>query len=354
MKLNRFSVSLFVASAIATAAHAAPSVTQSSGTFAAGSSVTITGSSFGTKNSSGPLVYDNFEAGTVGSKVMTAKAVVGQWQNGAGYDVPVYTSEQVHAGSKAVKLSAKGGVYNMSLNQNGSFPVVYMDWWVRVHQYDNPSRNWKPWRLYGANDTLQTNAVIMCNGSGTSVENGGGGGGFWWDSMPFANNVWQHYQVMLKASSSPGSADGVLKQYLDGKLISNHTGIVTRSGSEQWNQIRVGHYWASDGVPECGANSGADIYIDNLYIDTNWAHVELGNASTYSASTQREIQVPTAWSNGSITFSVNPGAFKAGTTAYLYVMDSSGNVNANGIPVSIGGSATPAAAPMPPANVKVQ
>jgi hypothetical protein len=280
---------------------------------------------------------------------MTSRAVVGQWEDGAGHDVPVYTTEFAQAGSKAVKLSTAGGVYNFSVNQNGSFPVVYMDWWVRVNQLGGASRNWKPWRLYGANDTMAANTVVMCNGDGLSVIHQNGEAGFWWgEGGSFSNGQWQHYQVLLKASSSPGAADGQARQYINGRLVSNHSGIVTRTGSGHWDQIRIGHYWASDGVDGCPSNPGANIYLDNVYVDTTWAHVEIGNASTYSASTQRAIQVPTAWSDGSITFNVNAGNFTTGSTAYVYVMDSSGNVNANGIPVTIGAGSK---APSPPTNV---
>jgi hypothetical protein len=357
MKLHQLSLcALAVAFVTASPAQGAPAVSQVSGTFSNGNSVTITGSGFGTKSTAAPLVFDNFEAGSAGTKVGTNKAVVGQWHDGSGSTVPVYSTEQVRAGSKAAKLSTQGGAYALSLNQNGTFPVVYMDWWVKVRQYDNVSRNWKPWRLYGANDSLQVNAVIMCNGSGMSVEDktaGSGAGGFWWEGGGFANGQWQHYQVLLKASSSPGAADGVVRQYINGELVSNHSGVVTRAQSAHWSNIRIGHYWAMDGVTECGANGGADIFLDNVYVDTNWAHIEIGNASTYAASTQREVQIPTAWSANAITVNVNSGTFASGSTAYVYVVDSSGNVNSNGIPVKIGaGSITaPITAPLPPTQV---
>ncbi len=351
MKLHLQSLcALAVASVLASHAYAAPSVSQISGAFSNGSSVTITGSGFGTKSSAAPLVFDNFEGGSTGSKVLTAKAVVGQWQTGAGYDVPVYSTEQVHAGSKAVKLSTNGGVYNFSVNQNGSFPVVYMDWWVRVNQRDRVSRNWKPWRLYGANDTMAANTVVMCTGDGLSIINETREAGFWWgEGGSFSNGQWQHYQVALKASSSAGAADGAVMQYINGKLVSNHTGIVTRTGSSHWNQIRIGHYWALDGVDGCPANGGADIFLDNVYIDTNWARVEIGNASTYSTSTKREIQIPTSWSASSITLNVNSGSFSTGSTAYVYVVDSSGNMNSSGMPVTIGSGASKV--PEAPSNV---
>lgn len=350
MQVQRILLPALVASLIAGTAYSAPTVSQISGAVANDGTLTIVGSGFGTKSKASPLVFDNFEAGTVGSKVMTAKAVVGQWQDGSGYDVPAYSNTQAWAGSKSVRLEA-GPAYNLSLNQNGSFPVLYMDWRVRVEMKGGLTRNWKPWRLYGDNDRMQTNAVLMCNGSGMSVQNSGGGGGFWWDSMSFGDRRWQHYQVVLKASSTPGAADGVLMQYIDGQLMSNHKGIVTRTVDSHWRDVRIGHYWAGDGDGTCSSNPGANIYLDNVYVDTSWARVEIGSHSTYAGSSHREIQIPTSWSDGSVQVRVNSGTFKAGTQAYLYVTDSNGNVNSNGYPITIGGTSN---APNPPTNVSVQ
>jgi len=352
MKLHPSSlISIAVAAALASQAHAAPTVTQASGTFSNGSSVTITGNSFGTKSTASPLVFDNFESGNNGSKLGLANAVVGKWQDGAGSEHPAYTTEQAHGGSKSVKLAANENAYNLSVNQNGSFPVIYMDWWVRLNLLDNISRNWKPFRIYGNDDRMAVNDVVMCNGDGFSIINENAEAGFWWgEGGNFNNNQWQHYQVMLRASSSAGSADGAARQYINGRLVSDHTGVVTRASSVHWSQIRIGHYWATSSVDGCSGNSGANIYLDNVYVDTSWAHVELGNASTYAASTQREIQIPTSWSASSITFNVSTGAFASGSTAYVYVTDSNGAVNSTGIPVTINGAGSTAKVPSPPTN----
>jgi hypothetical protein len=356
MQLKRILLTLATALVLPVASYATPVVSQASGTFSEKGAVKITGASFGSKSAASPMIWDNFEAGATGQQVMTSNAVIGQWQTGAGYDHPAYSTEQAHAGSKSAKMSATGGVYNLSLDQNGSYPVLYMDWYVRLHYYDLPSRNWKPWRVYGDNDAMQANAVIMCDSSGMSIENEAGGGGFWWDNMGFGQNTWQHYQVLLKESSSPGTADGKVVEYINGKLISNHSGVITRTNSAHWEQIRIGHFWASDAVDNCPANSGADIFVDSIYLDTSWAHVEIGNNSTYAASDHREIQVPTSWSDNSIQVTMNQGTFAAGSTAYVYVIDSSGNVNAAGMPIKIGGTSsttTTTTVPNPPTNVTV-
>src|SRR5207248_10898297 len=57
---------------------------------------------------------------------------------------------------------------------------------------------------------------------------------------------------------------------------------------------------------------------------------------TYAASTIREVQIPTAWSGSSISLTVNLGKFQTGQTAYLYVVDSNGQANSAGVPITVG------------------
>jgi hypothetical protein len=86
--------------------------------------------------------------------------------------------------------------------------------------------------------------------------------------------------------------------------------------------------------------------MDDIYVQDTRARVEIGNASTWSACTQREIQKPTSWSNGTISFTLNQGTFRSGQQVYLYVVDASGQVNAAGYPMVIG-SGQVATAPTP-------
>jgi hypothetical protein len=87
-------------------------------------------------------------------------------------------------------------------------------------------------------------------------------------------------------------------------------------------------------------------WMDDIYADNTLSRVMLGNASTYAASTKFEMQKPSVWSASSVTIAANPASFTTGQTAYLYVIDSTGAVNASGLPVTIGGGdTTPPAAP---------
>ncbi|MGB7566678.1 MAG: hypothetical protein WBM07_02385, partial [Chitinivibrionales bacterium] len=84
-------------------------------------------------------------------------------------------------------------------------------------------------------------------------------------------------------------------------------------------------------------------YIDQVYIDNTPAHVFISSSPgilwpDVSAEDHSEIQVPSAWSDGSITFTLNQGSFSNGETAFLYVVDTTGNSNPIGFPFQFGSS----------------
>jgi len=90
--------------------------------------------------------------------------------------------------------------------------------------------------------------------------------------------------------------------------------------------------------------------FDDIFVDFTQARVEIGDAATWTATRKKEVQIPSVWSASSITVQVNTGEFSPGQTAYLYVVDASGAVNSQGIPITIGGSSV---APQPPTSVQV-
>ena len=99
-----------------------------------------------------------------------------------------------------------------------------------------------------------------------------------------------------------------------------------RGDNAPLDQVRIGHYWATDGISGWPHdNSGANVYVDDVYFDTTWARVEVGDAATYAASTHREIQIVTAWSDTAVSFTPRRGTLPAGP-AWAYVIGSDGNV----------------------------
>ena len=91
-------------------------------------------------------------------------------------------------------------------------------------------------------------------------------------------------------------------------------------------------------------------YYDDIYVDTTLARVVLAEQPTLSDASIVEVQIPSAWSDSSITATVNLGKFAPGQTAYLFVVDASGAASTTGVAVTAGGTAI---APNPPSSVDV-
>lgn len=68
-------------------------------------------------------------------------------------------------------------------------------------------------------------------------------------------------------------------------------------------------------------------YMADIYYDTCLSRVVLGNSGSYNSCTIREMQIPTAWSDNSISITLNRGAFTSSGTVYLYVIDSNGVIS---------------------------
>ncbi len=82
-------------------------------------------------------------------------------------------------------------------------------------------------------------------------------------------------------------------------------------------------------------NDNAFRYFDDVYVDSTLARVMLANSQNYSNATIIEPQIPFAWSDNSISVTVNLGKFNDGDTAYLFVFDADNNHNEVGYPVNI-------------------
>ncbi len=307
-----------------------------SGGASQGDSITVPGSGFGTKAQPGPVLYDDFEGGNVGENIENQPAVVGQWNTGAGSSNPVVTDTEAHAGQRACHHPFTTSETNSSLPLNLDFDKAYLDFWVRADpldptEPDGLTRNWKPFRLYGDNDAMQS-GVTMLNGAEAMIVyyiDGSGGTDVteWYGAPTYPRQQWFHIQYWLELNDV-GVANGMVRALVDGQM-DGATAIELRGSSAPMNQVRVGHYWATDSVSGWPyTNPGADVFVDSVYFDTSWARVELGNAADYTACTHREIQLITAWSDTEVTFTVQQGSLAAGPV-WAFVIDESDQVQAS-------------------------
>ncbi|BCS97087.1 hypothetical protein DSLASN_27190 [Desulfoluna limicola] len=88
---------------------------------------------------------------------------------------------------------------------------------------------------------------------------------------------------------------------------------------------------------KCEADEGLDawvkFYYDDIYIDSSWARVEIGDAKIYNECTHREIQYSLKWprlqaaSRDIIKIKVNQNALPYNQIQYLFVIDEDGNIS---------------------------
>lgn len=299
-----------------------------------------------------PLVYDNFESGTVGNPINGQaplyREIGASWtwitMSNGGSHQPRYSSTVVRPNSTRSSYHEYplNGTYTNALeidylrDQTGD--EVFFSFWVRKDKVSAlNTRNYKPWDVFGTRDGVAP-AAYMGYGPDlrSAIQDTGLSDTTIWAShltLDAINAEWIRVEGYLKQSST-SAADGVYKMWVHRsgtpgiELALDGPTKQMRTGAYGWLQWIFGAYHATD-----TDNAVADVYVDQLYFDNTRARVELGNASTWAACTRREVQPSTAWSTGSITALCQKGALSTGG-AWLYVVGTDG-VPSAGIPVTL-------------------
>jgi hypothetical protein len=82
----------------------------------------------------------------------------------------------------------------------------------------------------------------------------------------------------------------------------------------------------------------AYVYYDSLYVDDSWCRVVISDETTYAATAYgpaatpylREIQIPTAWADGAVSFVLRQGSHASLSNKCLYVVTSDGTATKAG------------------------
>ncbi len=351
---------------------AAPVIQSVAGRLAHGGDITITGSGFGTKSTSAPVLWDDATGTSITEKWS------GAWPDqlpgyNTGYYAPMRGVPLPHshatryiAGSHASNTGADTGLA-VILYKNIPLPplpyYIYASWYQRLDPQwhfggDNNTKTFDysegtgpydiphSWYIcYGPphpNSVTDTGAQWTYE-NGTPLENPDKNGHIaWWGKAvnPMAN--WSKVEMAIKLSSGP---DGYINIWENGHQVMNYVGITDNYGGTT-RSIGVGGYARMYGYPSNWR------YFDDIYIDTTLSRVVLADTPVLSQATIVENQIPSAWSSGSITAKVNLGKFAQGQTAYLFVVDSGGNASATGLAATVGGGS--AVRPDAPAPFSVQ
>lgn len=356
-----------------TSASAAPALHSTSGTFSHKATVTLTGSGFGTKGVAAPVVWDDASGTNILSKWS------GVWPSNSpdssrnlAYRTPIrgvglpHSNVTRYIAGGAADAGANGG-WNIMMWKTrtvSSYPYYsYFSWYQRaddnwVFEGDNNYKVWdfskgsEPYDLT-ANWYLEYNSRPESRSSTPSwhmLDDGstgldGNSSNWWWGSaINPMSGTWTKIELEIRYDNT---SNGYVKLWENGALKVNYKGR-TDGYSGTTRAEAVGGY-----IRSYNANNWR--YYADVYLDYSRARVLLANASELSRATIVEPQIPSAWNDGTVQFTVNLGRLSTGQTAYLFVVDGNGAVSTTGLSVNIGGGST-AAAPMTltaPTNLRV-
>jgi hypothetical protein len=354
------------------AAYGAPIVLQVSGTLNHKSTITISGTGFGSKPTAAPLVWDDASGNNFGGKWDGAWPDqlpgynTGYYGPMRGVDPPHSHDSRFIAGAHAASNGANAGydvVFWKSISLQ-PFPFyLYVSWYQRDDDkwvfggdnnlklfaysvcctaYENPN-DW--FLLYGpphpgsSSDTGQQ-WTIGDNGHSLQQPDANGHNAWWANAANPMGGRWSKVEVAIKVTNQ---TNGYVRVWENGQQVLGYVGSTDKYAGDQ-RSIGIGGF-ARMQVPQNWR------YFADPYMDTTLSRVVLADKPVLAQATIVENQIPTSWSDSSITATVNLGQFFQGNTAYLFVVDSSGTVSATGLPVTAGGSAQ--AIPEPPSVVGV-
>ncbi len=312
-----------------------------------GETLTLCGQGFGSKPTAQPLRYDDFESGQ-------PDELLQDWNHyGNTSVVPVYGDQHAYAGQQSAFIDLPEGTYsNGAYLSNLALVEIYFSY--RVYVIDGGGSDPDPHQVkFGRVTSAAVDVVHGSPGIGMTV---GGtlqdGNGMWYNGGSAENETfyghrpplgqWARIEHYLKLSSPAGTANG--KRWA--KL--NHQGSMT------FSSFPGGHFAdpyatgidpdAYDGADLVTLTDDADaevlnnvllpfftrtgqivsIWVDEVYVDSTQARVELGDAPVWSDCTSRSPQPPLAWADAEVTVRLNQGTLSG--DAYAFVVTTEGEI----------------------------
>lgn len=339
----------------------APLIQEISGSANHKGTITILGSGFGSKTSAAPLIWDDATGHDISEKWD------GAWPNLApgfntNYYNPMRGVEPPHshdtryiAGAHATNTGAYTGqdvIFFKGITLQSSPSYVYASWYQRAdnewvfggdNNFKTFAYNWNWYTCYGPPHpgSNTDSAQWAVNDDGPSMANPDANGhNYWWGTAvnPMAGR-WSKVEIATKITDQK---NGYINVWENGQQVVDYVGPTDKLPGTQ-RTIGIGGYARMQGLTRQGQISNWR-YFDDVYLDTTLSRVVLADKPVLSQATIVENQIPSAWSDSSITATVNLGQFTQGQTAYLFVVDSTGKPS-TGFSVTAGGTAATPSAP---------
>lgn len=304
---------------------AVPIISNAPGIFTDGSTVTISGSGFGAKggtNPNKPLIWADFEADINPTSL--------------GHFLAWTENQNLTRSTVSPQYGLSGGnvkgVWDSGLgNRSFSFRLDHFNTTTKLYmsvkrRYDfAATANQKFFRFF-SDDTIDGFTASTSNFGIYQAHSSCTQDSERFQPVSWSTNTWLSQEFLWSLGSGGCTTDGYWQFIQDG---STRQIDATLGNASTYGQFRLIDNF-TDSNPLNLAADGSQVFMDDIYFDNTWARVMIGDASTFAASTMREIQIPSLWADGSITVTVNRGSFVNLSSAYLYVIDASGNANTAG------------------------
>jgi hypothetical protein len=334
----------------------APVIGAVSGQLVHGAGLQIGGSSFGTKAVAAPLCFDQMTTGAWDPSWGRAGS---DWHIDYGSPFSIVTTLPRHTrnGSFSAyanmkwEMAASLATDSPGCSINGGVPTVFAQFWCRLGpnwawpgSFSDSLANIKVFRMYNSSNNAHLNmelsTCIFSNEVGYAKYLS------WNPETALTLNTWHCFQFAYQENSAVNARDGVFVFWFDGKEICRYTDVPFRTvNTNHLYPLIIGFYNAFS----ANGRSPSDFRMHDVYLDSSWARVELGDASVYSSCSHREIQRLTSWTGSSIGVNINLGSFPDNANLYLFVTNGAGQVS-QGFQVQ-GGTEAP---PRPPQGVTIK
>lgn len=364
------------------AAYAQPTINGVAGEADHGSTLTVSGSGFTLKGVAAPMFFETYEDGVDGQTLPLGSG----WTDYSNFP---YSSPGDYTYSSA---QAWGGV-----GHSAEFMAGGTETWMNFeldterlylhHRTYIPTcigSNVKLWRLYCGGvanqhsynwDSCRSDKITLnCTYGGSSCVDYNvdavGGQGFPGEPGDYFFERWGTVQACFGVNSNATAEqtyDGYFWMSLDYGQPKESGAVVFRSNGDNpaanFTNLRLGEFYSNQDTGSSGCRDygwgctidyPAPFYHDDVYIDSTFARIEVGDDEIYELCSVREPQLPLTWdhTDGEITFEFNTGTFAAAQTAYVFVVDRNNNAS-EGYPITVGQALDPEApgAPGQPQNV---
>jgi hypothetical protein len=312
---------------------AEPLITKVSGNFSDGEIVIVTGSNFGVKDPAKPLIWANFESGNLNATRLGIKSTWDDTQ-----EVSIYANDQLQNSNYCArgnlntfnsvhfKVSKKHKKHYLYYKERFNFEFSEAN--CAVHSYFKGPRIWDSSKFLSIYIFYQSEKALSTR---TEVSGIKGEDYFADHALPPKENVWYSFEHQTQRNSNAEKSDGTNKIWRNGVLLINHKNVKTHFNgyNEDWENIYLQGYFANGYYCNSSPSIPAYLLFDDIYIDTTWQRVMIGDKQDFSKCTHREIMIPTKWTNEHIEIIVNMGALNSTSIVnyYLFVVDSNGNTN---------------------------